>query len=163
MSRLSPSNEGWQWENTQVTLSEGTWGRQGLEDWHFVVPLLRAWLDEWAALLSRVPEGVTLAVVFLPVALAIFSKRITVVLACILLAIIIFCAFVVPSNTTVVLATGIYLGSLIVALSGIGARRKAGAVQAELASLREDVNGLLAAEERRYLTELRSTTKDPDR
>jgi hypothetical protein len=134
-----------------------------LGDWQVIVPLLQFWLDQWAALLSRVPEGIALAVILLPVALAIFSKRMIVVLGCILLAVIAFCVFFVPSNTAVVLATSVYLSSLIVALSGISARRKAGALQAEFASLREDVNGLLATEERRYLMELRSTTEDTER
>jgi len=128
-----------------------------LSDWHLIVPLLDSFLDQWAALLSRIPEGAALAVILLPVALAIFSKRMAIVLGCLLLAVIAFFAFFAPSNTPVILATGIYLGSLVIALSGISARRKATALRAELTKLREDVNALSAAEERRFMRQLKST------
>ena len=92
--------------------------------------------------------------------LAIFSKRLIVALGCILLAVIAFCIFVAPSNMAVTLATGVSLGSLIIALSGI--------LQAEFASLREDVkrlleevNGLSNAEQRRFMKELKSVSTVP--
>jgi len=46
----------------------------------------------------------------------------------------------------------------MVALSGIFARRRAEAIQAEFSRLRSDVNELLAAENRRFLLELKSST-----
>jgi hypothetical protein len=66
----------------------------------------------------------------------------------------------------VTLASGAYLGSLIIALAGIVARRKAGAleaIRAEFASLRKDVKRLSAAEQRRVLIELRSSPKGESR
>jgi hypothetical protein len=131
-------------------------------DWQFIVPLLRSSLDEWAAFLSKIPEGMALAAILLPVVLAIFSKRLIVVLGCVLLSAIAFCTFAAPSNMPVTLATCIYLGSLIIALSGIVARRTARVREAEFASLREDVKRLRDAEQRRSLRELRSSsTKEP--
>lgn len=123
-------------------------------DWQLIVPLMLLWLDQWAALSSRVPESIVVAAILLPIALAIFSKRIGVVSVCTLLAVIAFCTFVAPSKMPVTLATGIYLISLIIALSGILARRKARALQAEFASLRQDVNHLLEVEKRRILNKL---------
>ena len=133
-----------------------------MPDWQLIVPLLQSWLDQLAVLLSRVPQGITLAAILLPVALAIFSRQMVAVLGCILLAVTAFCALVAPSNTAVTLASGAYLGSLIIALAGIVARRKAGAleaIRAEFASLRKDVERLSAAEQRRVLIELRSSPK----
>ena len=133
-----------------------------MPDWQLIVPLLQSWLDQLAVFLSRVPQGIALAAILLPVALAIFSRQMVAVLGCILLAVIAFCALVAPSNMAVTLASGAYLGSLIIALAGIVARRKAGAleaIRAEFANLRKDVNRLSAAEQRRVLIELRSSPK----
>jgi hypothetical protein len=137
-----------------------------MEDGQLIVPLLQSWLDQWAALSSKFPQGIALAAILLPVALAIVSKRLIVVLGCILLAVIAFCALVAPSDTAMTLATGVYLGSLIIALSGIVARRAARVRQAEFASLRkdvnrlrQDVNGLSHAEQRRFMKQLTSTNE----
>jgi hypothetical protein len=134
-----------------------------LGDWHLIVPQLQSWLNDWAALSSGVPEEVALVAVLLPIALAILSRRVIIVLASVLLAVMAFCVFISPSNSALFLAAGIYLGSLITAFSGVMARRKAGAFQIEFASLRQDVSHLLQAEERRYLGEMRSSTKEPER
>jgi hypothetical protein len=92
--------------------------------------------------------------------LAIFWKRLIVVLGGILLAVIAFCAFVAPSNTVVTLAIAVYLGALIIALSGI--------LQVEFASLRDDVKhlreevkGLSQAEQSRFMKELKSVSAVP--
>ncbi len=134
--------------------------RSGLEDWPLIVPLLQSWLGQWTDVLSRVPVTIALAAWLLPVTLAIFSRRIGFVIGCAFLAIVALCAFLSPANTTVTLATGAYLGSLAVALLGILLRRKAEAVQAEFARLRSDVDLLMAAEERRFLSELRSLSEE---
>ena len=114
------------------------------------VPLLQSYLDQWAALLSRLPEGIVLAALLLPIALGVFAKRVIVPLACTLLAVIALCAVVAPTGIAVTLATGAYLGGLIAAVAGLGARRRTGALQAELADLRADVDRLLSVEERHY-------------
>ena len=131
-------------------------------DWQ-LVPVLQAYLDQWAALLSGLPEGIVLAALLLPIALGVLSKRVIVPLACTLLAAIAFCALVAPTGIAVTLATGAYFGGLIVAVAAFGARRRTGALQAELANLRADVDRLLSAEERHYLTQLRSLTEEKER
>jgi hypothetical protein len=130
-----------------------------LQDWHLVGPLVQSWLDQWAALLSRLPEGVAIAAVLLPVVLAIFSRRMVVLVSCIIGAVIVFCTFVAPSYTAVVLAAGVYLGSLIVALTAIVSRRKTPA-HADFVQLRRDVDDLLAAENRRFLSGLRGSKEE---
>jgi hypothetical protein len=130
-----------------------------LGDWPLFVQQLQSWLDQWAVLLSRVPPSVALGAILLPCALAIFSRQVVVVLVCVVLAAFAFCAYVDPSNATATAATGIYVISLITALFGIATRRKVSAFQTELVSLRQDVNHLLQTEERRLLSDLRSSTE----
>ena len=60
----------------------------------------------------------------------------------------------------VTLAFGFYFGSLIVALSGIAAHRKAKSLQVELERLQKNVNSLLAADERRLLHQLKSSLEE---
>ena len=131
-------------------------------DWQ-LVPLLQSYLDQWAAFLSGLPQGIVLAALLLPIALGVFSKRVIVPLACTLLAAIALCAVVAPTGIAVTLATGAYFGGLIVAVAGFGARRRTGALQAELANLRADVDRLLSAEERHYLTKMRLPTEEKER
>jgi outer membrane murein-binding lipoprotein Lpp len=135
-----------------------------LGHWH-VIGL--SWVEKWASLLSRLPEGVALAALLLPVVLAIFSRRMLVLVGCTIGAIIAFCTFVAPAYAAVTLATGIYLGCVIIALLGIVSRRKAAAVQtdsaqlqAQFAQLRRDVDNLLAAEDTRFLSGLRGSTEE---
>jgi hypothetical protein len=100
----------------------------------------------------------------LPVVLAIFSRRMLVLVSCTIGTIIAFCAFVAPSYAAVTLATGVYLGCVIIALSGIFSRRKAAADFAQLhdnfAQLRRDVDNLLATADRRFMSELRASTEE---
>ena len=139
----------------------------GLENWQIVAPVVQSWLSQLAALLSKAPEAVALAAMLLPIALAAFSKRLIVLLGCILLAVVSFCALVTPSDIAVTLATGAYLGSVIIAVSGLVARRKARIRRAEFARLREDVKHLredvkhlLNDQQRRFLTSLKSSEKE---
>jgi hypothetical protein len=126
-----------------------------------VAPIVHSWLGQWATLLSEIPENVALAAVLVPIALAILSRRTIAVWGSTLLAIIALCAFVAPSNGAAILASGVYLGSVILALSSIVARQKSKTLQAEVASLREDMDRLRGdvtmlshAEQRRFMREL---------
>ena len=132
-----------------------------------VTPLVHSWLNQLGTLVSEIPEDLAFAVLLLPIALAIFSKRPIAIWGSTLLAIISLCAFVAASNGAAILATGVYLGSLILALSSIVARRKGKALQAEVASLREDMDRLRAdvttlshAEQRRFMRELNKQSDD---
>ena len=131
-----------------------------MTDWQLLTPLMQSWLGQWTALASKIPEGVTLAALLLPVVLAIFSRRFIAILGSLLLAATCLCALVAPANITVTLATSLYLGSLLTALSGIVARQKAKALQSEFAQLREDVERLLNDEQKRFLKQLKSSKKE---
>ena len=59
----------------------------------------------------------------------------------------------------IALVGGAYVGSIILAVSGIVSRRKAKVHRAEFAHLREDVKWLLDAEHRRILKKVTSSSK----
>ena len=134
-----------------------------MDGWQLVVPYLQSYIDQWATYLSRLPEWIVFAALLFPIALGILSKRLLVFVACVLFAAIAFCAIFAPSNIAVTLATGLYFGGLIVAVAGLVARRGTRALEAELAILRGDVDRLLSAEERRYLSKLRSPGQEKER
>jgi hypothetical protein len=133
-----------------------------MEQWQIVDWPFQSLLDQGAALLSKVPVGMALAAILLPVALAIFSKRLTVIFGCTLLALIAFSVFVAPSNIATTLVAGAYFGSIMFAVSGIVSRRKAKAHRAEFALLREDVKRLLDAEHRRILKKVTTSKQKAD-
>ena len=97
-----------------------------MEDWQTIVTLLQSYLDQWTAFLAKAPVGVVLAAVLFPIVLGALSKRLIVVVVCILLTAMAGCAILAPANIGVTLASGIYLGSLIVALWGVVGRKRLG-------------------------------------
>jgi cyanate permease len=103
---------------------------------------------------------VTIAAILLPVLLAFFSRRMVVLVSCIVGAVIVFLTFMVPSYAAVILVAAVYLASVIIALTGIVSRRKAPALHADFAQLRQEVNNLLAAENRRFLSGLRGSAEE---
>jgi hypothetical protein len=132
-----------------------------------VAPIVHSWLSQWATLASEIPEDVALAAVLVPIALAIFSTRAIAMWGSTLLAMIALCAFVAPATGTAILAIGVYLGSLILALSSIVTRHKSKTLQADVARLRKDmdrsrgdVNILSHAEQRRFMRELNQQSMD---
>jgi hypothetical protein len=140
-----------------------------LGDWQVVTPL-QAWLGQWSALLSAIPEGVVVTATALPIAIAILSKRLIVLLASTLLALASLCVLVAPSNLASTIAGGFYLISLTIALSGIVIIRKMRAVwdknvnlEVDMNRLRQEVRELSQAEQRRLLRKLneRSVTIVP--
>jgi len=129
-----------------------------MADWHLVAPAAQSLLSRWAPFLSEVPESIALPTILLPIALAIFSKRLIVILGSILLALVSLCVLIAPAEMAEALATGFYLGSLTIALSGIVDRRRAKVLQVlqdEVNRLRRDVNALSHAEQTRFIKELK--------
>jgi len=129
-----------------------------MADWHLVAPAAQSLLSRWAPFLSEVPESIALPTILLPIALAIFSKRLIVILGSILLALVSLCVLIAPAEMAEALATGFYLGSLTIALSGIVDRRRAKVLrvlQDEVNRLRRDVNTLSHAEQTRFIKELK--------
>ena len=125
-----------------------------------IVPVLQGWLDQWVGFLSRLPAEFTLALLLIPIALAIVSKRGAVAIGCIILVLVAYLVFISPSNTAVIVATGFYIGSLVMAVSAIVAQRKSKSLRAEVAVLQSQVSDLAAAEQRRLLRDIRSRTKE---
>lgn len=111
-----------------------------------------AWFSQSAVLL---PQIFTAAAALSAGALAIFSKRLSVLLGSVVLALVSICIVVSPSSMPEAVAVGCCAGSLIVAVSGIVAHQKARAVQTAIDGLRRDVDALSHSEQRRFMKELK--------
>jgi hypothetical protein len=129
-----------------------------LEHWPVVITVVQDWLDGWAAFLSRLPTELTLAVLLLPIVLAIFSRNIALSLGCIISVVAATLVFLAPAHTAVILGTALYLGSVVASLSAIIARRKFSKFD-EFAVLQRQVNDLMAAEQTRLMRDMRSRSK----
>jgi uncharacterized membrane protein YccC len=97
--------------------------------------------------------------ILVPVVIAIFSRRFTVVLGALFFALASVCILLAPANAAEIVAAGFYLGSLIVAIFGVIAHQKSRALQTEIDQLRKDVNSLSTAAGRRFVKELKENQK----
>jgi len=120
---------------------------------------LQIWFDRLGFYITNIPLEILFAGFFLPVILALFSKRASVFLGSVLTAGISLLIILRPSGITLIIAVGAYAGSLLVAICGIQSIRKESAIRAELKSLRSDLNDLRIAEERSYFSELKKDNK----
>jgi hypothetical protein len=121
---------------------------------------LGAWLNELEFALVDAPKEIVLSACFLPIMLAIISRRAFVFLGSVLLASIALLVVVQPSSIAATIEIGAYVGSVIIALLGIYARRKDAAIHAELTNLRVEVNQLHHAEQRRFISQLNADKKE---
>ena len=119
---------------------------------------MQSWLNELPASLSgTTAETVAILV---PVALAVFSRRLTVVLGALVLAVASVCIILAPAKAADIVAAVFYFGSLIIAVSGIIARKADRVLQTQIDRLRQEVNSLSIAAGRRFAKEL---NKDRER
>jgi len=116
-------------------------------------PNFQPWFDKLDSLLSAVPIEIALVAFFIPIVLALFSKRIVVFFSCVLIAAIALSTFLHPITSIVVL--GAYFSSILLAIFGINASRQASAVSTELINLRSELDEMKSIDERRYLVELK--------
>ncbi len=138
------------------------WGR-AVENWQVILSALHSWLDQASAFLTSLPTAeIIFAALFLPVALALFARSGFAFLGTLLLATLALLNVLEPTFSAFTLAICAYIGSLIVALSGIRARRRNAATSAELISLRNEVDELAQAESRRFVAELKTSAKGMD-
>ena len=121
---------------------------------------LGAWLNELQFALADTPKTIVLSACFLPIILAIISRRAFVFLGSALLASMALLVVVQPSSIVATIEIGAYVGSVIIALLGIYARRKNAAIHAELTDLRVEVNKLHDAEHRRFISQLNAGKKE---
>jgi hypothetical protein len=131
-----------------------------LENWLAIVPVLHGWVDQWTGILSRLSVEIAIALSLLPIVLAILSKRWGVIAGCVLLTFSAFLMFISPSSVAAILEATLYLGSIVLAATAIFARRKEKNTEINFVTLRAEVDDLLAAEQRRLLRDIRSSSKD---
>jgi hypothetical protein len=130
-----------------------------MENWMSIVAV-QSWVDQWAAFLSRLSGEVAIALLALSAGLAIMSRHWAVVTGCTILTLSAFLVFISSSNVVAIIGTGLYFGSLVLAVAAILVRRKAKSSEIERATLRSQVDDLLAAEQRRLLRDIRSSSKE---
>ena len=123
------------------------------------ITYLQPRFDRLDSFLPNVPKEIWLAAFFLPIVLALFSRRTVMFLGSVLTAGIALFVVLEPNSVTLIVATGAYAGSLLVAIFGIQTRRRHLAAHAELISLRSKLNDLRMAEEQRFLVELKRDGK----
>jgi hypothetical protein len=98
-----------------------------------------------------------LALLLLPVLITALARNVTLVLATSLLSFTSLMLFVAPASATSGLAIVSGLGSFLVALESIVARRRMMALNKEMADLTSRVNQLERAEQRRLTLELKAS------
>jgi hypothetical protein len=98
-----------------------------------------------------------LALLLLPVLITALARNVTLVLATSLLSFTSLMLFVAPASTTSGLAIVSGLGSFLVALESIVARRRMTALNKEIADLTSRVNQLERAEQRRLTLEIKAS------
>jgi hypothetical protein len=123
------------------------------------IAYLQPWLDRLDAFQPNVPKEIWLAAFFLPILLAMFSRRTIVILGSALTACIALFVVLDPTSVTLIVAISAYVGSILVAIFGIQNRRRESAANAELKILKSKVNRLNMEEERSFLVNLKAQEK----
>ena len=128
--------------------------------WQAVLALVRASVDQLSALLTALPPEAKLGALLLPMLIALVSKRILTLLGAILLAITALILLVEPVNLSPTMGLAAYIGSILLALSGIAQRRRDAALFAKISSLRAELNQFAEAESRRFLVKLKTQDRN---
>jgi len=127
-----------------------------------IVPAVRSLWEHILTIVTQLPTiELTYAILFLPVLVAAFSRRVSIFCCAVLLASVAVIAVLNPAHLPFVTALGAYLGSLAIAIFGIVQRRREAAIKEELLKLRNDVDVLWRAEERRVMADLRGAPSEP--
>ena len=127
-----------------------------------IVPAVRSLWEHILTIVTQLPTiELTYAILFLPVLVAAFSRRVSIFCCAVLLASVAVIAVLNPAHLPFVTALGAYLGSLAIAIFGIVQRRREAAIKEELLKLRNDVNVLWQAEERRLMVGLKEAPSEP--
>jgi hypothetical protein len=123
---------------------------------------LHQWFDHLVSLLPIVPNEAWVAVLVLPIALALFSSRPVIVLGSVMAAAMSFFVVLQPHLVHLIFAAAAYVGGILVAIYGIQTKRADSATRAKIIDLESKVASLQSAEERRLFAELRRDNNDPE-
>jgi hypothetical protein len=126
----------------------------GLE---FNAAFLHSELTGFERAFSQSPPLLLVAAFVLPIILAAWSRRLGVFLGSLVMASAAFAAMIEPSSVALIIAVGTYLISLVLALSGIFARRRDHRMRDELRNVQSKLDDLIRAYETRLLAELKTT------
>lgn len=114
-----------------------------------------AWLDQGAAYLDSIPLEILLLVLVLPLALALISARLLVIIGTVVFLIASIVVLMRPSLAAPAIASVMWVMGTFMAAAAIFSRRSHRALQAQLESLQEELGALQVRESQRYFAELR--------
>jgi hypothetical protein len=122
---------------------------------------VRPWIEQLAQALQSIDVGWFSVGLAAAVLLAALSRNIACLVGACLLSAVALISLVAPSSASSGMAVAAGVGAVLVALTGIAITRRDAAIQGYLAGLESRVANLEAAEERRMVTELKSSTQEP--
>ena len=106
-----------------------------------------------------IPVAIAITMALIPVVLAAFSRRMSVILGSLLLSALALVVFERPSLIAAAVSVTAVIASAALALSGIRARRRARLLDAKLSRIEEELTNLRMSDERRMLLELKAARR----
>jgi hypothetical protein len=119
-----------------------------MQQWQPIFLLIQHWLDLWATSFSDLPPFLVLGLALLPIVLAMVSRKLFLIMMCLILVSASGLIFIAPANAAAIMAIVFYLGSILVACTAIITRWTK---RDDIAILQMQVGDLLAAEQRRVM------------
>ena len=116
-------------------------------------------LEAASQFVGSTPWSIKAGAAAIPVLIALFSRHLITILAALLLSMMAVGILAAPTSAPTTLVLGGYAGALLVALAGIGHRRRQTALRTELAILKSNFAELSDAEQRRLLAQLKSPAR----
>jgi hypothetical protein len=121
-----------------------------------------AWLQQWLGDLAREQPLAVLGLLAVPVVLALVSRRPLAVLAVLLMVLFTNHLTKNPAAATEWTAPAIYVASLVIAVMQWVSAHRLKRLRAELSALRDDVDRMRQAEQRRFIADLKGSPSAPN-
>jgi hypothetical protein len=131
-----------------------------MQPWQPTLLMVQHWLDRWCTSISDLPLPVILGLLLLPIVLATASRKIILVLICLIMVVAAGLIFIAPANAAIIIAIALYIGSVFASLTAIVTRWRR---RDDLAILQMQVGDLLAAEQRRLMRNVGRKAETNDR
>jgi hypothetical protein len=121
-----------------------------------IVGVIRSGLARFSELENQVPAMALFAVALLLMLVSTISKDLVMCLSASLLALVAVLIMLEPGSADSIIFLGLVAGSVLITIHGIQSRRRAAAASRKLDALTRAVNRLEAAEDRRFMTSIKT-------